>query len=131
MCQEPKQLVTQYMNPEHKNKPDQISQEHLRDQGLIEKNRALFWLVSTVAYEQSEPGALVVDMEEPSTEGEYPFSYLTKGEIEIKDEHLDNLLREYDPHREFVIVFSRVNERFNVYMGKAPRTGWWDSMATK
>jgi hypothetical protein len=117
------------MNPESKDKLNQISQE-LLDQDLIEENRALFWLVATVACEQSEHGALMVDLREPSTEGGYPFSYLTKGEIEFKDDHLDNLLREYDPHREFVIVFSRPDERFNVYLGKAPPIGWWESMVT-
>jgi len=119
------------MNQERKNNPDQITQEHQLEKGVIEKNRALFWLVSTVACEQSEHGAIVVDMEEPPTEGGYPFSYLTKGEIEFKDERLDTLLQEYDPHREFVIVFSRSSDHFNVYLGKAPEIGWWESMATK
>jgi hypothetical protein len=119
------------MNQERKNEPDQITQEHKLEKGVIEKNRTLFWLVSTVACEQSEHGAIVVDMKEPSTEGVFPFCYLTKGEIELKDEHLDTLLREYDPHREFVIVFSRSSDHFNVHLGKAPQIGWWNSINTK
>ncbi len=65
-----KTLVAQYMNQEKKNKPNQITQERQLDQGVIEKNRALFWLVSTVACEQSEHGAIVVDMEEPQRKGD-------------------------------------------------------------
>ena len=131
MCQEPNKLIHNKMNPENKKKSDKITQEHQHDQSVIEKNRALFWLVSTVACEQSEYGAIVVDMEEPPTEGGYPFSYLTKGEIEFKDERLDTLMKEYDPHREFVIVFSRSSERFNAYLGRAPSIGWWESMVAK
>ena len=119
------------MKQERKNKPDQIIQEQQLEKSVIEKNRALFWLVSTVACEQSEHGAIVVDMKEPPVEGEYPFSYRTKGEIEFKDKRLESLLQEYDPHREFVIVFSRSSDRFDVHLGKAPPIGWWDSMATK
>ena len=119
------------MKQERKNKPDQITQKHQLEKGVIEKNRALFWLISTIAREQSELGAIVVDMKEPLMDRGYPFSYLTQGEIEFIDEHLDTLLREYDPHREFAIVFSRSSDRFNVYLGKAPQIGWWDSMSTK
>ena len=119
------------MNPENKIKLDQITQEHQHEQGLIEENRHIFWLVSTVACEQSEHGAIVVDLKDPPTERGYPFSYLTKGELEFKDEFLDSILREYNPHREFVIVFSRSNEHFSVHLGKAPPVGWWESMATK
>ena len=130
MCQVPKQFVAQYMNPECKDKPNQISQE-LFDQELIEENRALFWLVATVACEQSESGVIVLNINKPLTEGEYPFCYLTKGEIEYKDNRLERLLLEYDPHREFVIVISRSDYDFNVYLGKAPEIGWWDSISTR
>jgi len=119
------------MNPEHKNQSAQVINEHQHDREFIEENRTLFWLVSTVACEQSETGAIVVDMKEPPTEMRYPFRYLTKGEIEYKDKHLESLLREYDPHREFVIVLSKSNDDFKVYLGKAPQMGWWDSMSTR
>jgi hypothetical protein len=96
----------------------------------IEENRSLFWLAATIACEQTESGAIVVDLSKPSHDGGHQFRYLTKGEIELRDKHLDQLLREYNPHREFVVVLLKTNDQIRIHLGNAPLIGWWDSMTT-
>jgi hypothetical protein len=114
----------------HEAKEFQSSQEHRRDLDWIEENRAIFWLVATVACEQTGPGAIVVDLSKPSNDGGYLFRYMTQGEIELKDNHLDRQLREYNPHREFVVVLLKTNDQIRIHLGDAPLIGWWDSMTT-
>lgn len=96
----------------------------------VEENRSLFWLVATVAWEQTGPGAIIVDLSKPSNDGGYLFRYMTQGEIELRDNHLDRLLREYNPHREFVVVLLKTNDQIRIHLGNAPLIGWWDSMTT-
>ena len=108
----------------------QYSQEHRRDLDWIEENSAVFWSTATVACEQIGPGAIVVDLSKPSKSGGYQFRYITQGEIELRDEDLDSLLREYNPHREFVVVLLKSNDKYRIHLGDAPPMGWWDSMTT-
>ena len=104
--------------------------EHHKDLEWVEENRSLFWLVATVAWEQTGPGAIIVDLSKPSNDGGYLFRYMTQGEIELRDNHLDRLLREYNPHREFVVVLLKTNDQIRIHLGIAPLIGWWDSMTT-
>jgi hypothetical protein len=106
------------------------TQERQKDLDWIEENRDIFWLVATVACELTERGAIVVELQEKSRTG-YNFSYLTRGEIEIQDEKLDRLIREYDPHREFVVVLFRPEGQTSMYLEKMPQTGWWVDMRSK
>lgn len=108
----------------------QNSQENKRDTDWIKENSASFWTTATVACEQIGPGSIVVDLSKPIKSGEHQFQYFAQGEIELKDEYLDKLLREYNPHREFVVVLKKSNDQYRVYLGDAPQMGWWDSMAT-
>jgi hypothetical protein len=104
--------------------------EHRKDLEWVEENRSLFWLVATVAWEQTGPGAIIVDLSKSSNDGGYLFRYMTQGEIELRDNHLDRLLREYNPHREFVVVLLKTNDQIRIHLGNAPLIGWWDSMTT-
>ena len=108
----------------------QSSLEHRRDLDLIEENRAIFWLVATVACEQTGPVAIIVDLSKTSNDGGYLFRYMTQGEIELRDNHLDRLLREYNPHREYVVVLLKTNDQIRIHLGDAPFIGWWDPMTT-
>ncbi len=118
------------INGDHETKECQYSQENIRDSDWIEDNSALFWSTATVACEQIGPGAIVVDLSKPSKSGGYQFRYTTQGEIELKDKDLDRLLREYNPHREFVVVLFKSNDKYRIHLGDAPPMGWWDSMTT-
>ena len=104
------------------------SQEHRKDLDWIEENRTLFWLIATVACEQTGPGAIIVDLSKPSNDGGYLFRYMTQGEIELWDNHLDRLLREYNHHREYVVVLLKTNDQIRIHLGNAPVIGWWNSM---
>jgi hypothetical protein len=104
--------------------------EHRKESEWVEENRSLFWLVATVAWEQTGPGAIIVDLSKSSNDGGYLFRYMTQGEIELRDNHLDRLLREYNPHREFVVVLLKTNDQIRIHLGNAPLIGWWDSMTT-
>ena len=118
------------MGGQQERKEFHSSQEHRRDLDWIEENRSLFWLVATVACEQTGPGAIIVDLSKTSNDGGYLFRYMTQGEIELRDNHLDRLLREYNPHREFVVVLLKTNDQIRIHLGDAPLIGWWDSMTT-
>ena len=106
------------------------SQENKRDTDWIEDNSALFWTTATVACEQIGPGAIVIDLSKPTKSGENQYRYIAQGEIELKDEFLDKLMREYNPHREFVVVLKKSKDQYKIYLGDAPQMGWWDSMTT-
>jgi len=106
------------------------SQENKMDMDWIEENSAVFWITATVACEQIGPGAIFVDLSKHIKSGEHQYRYIAQGEIEIKDEYLDKLLREYNPHREFVVVLKKSNNKHRIYLGDAPQMGWWDSMTT-
>ncbi|MFC1923653.1 hypothetical protein ACFLY4_10240, partial [Chloroflexota bacterium] len=116
------------MGGHHEAKEFQSSQEHRRDSDWIEENSAVFWSTATVACEQIGPGAIVVDLSKTSKSGGYQFRYTTQGEIELRDEGLDRLLREYNPHREYVVVLLKSNDQYRIHLGDAPPMGWWDSM---
>jgi hypothetical protein len=118
------------MGGQQERKEFHSSREHHKDLEWIEENRSLFWLAATVACEQTGSGAIVVDLSKPSQDGRHQFRYLTKGEIELRDNHLDRLLREYNPHREFVVVLLKTNDKIRIHLGIAPLIGWWDSMTT-
>ena len=118
------------INGDHETNECQYSQENIRDSDWIEDNSALFWSTATVACEQIGPGAIIVDLSKPSKSGGYQFRYMTQGEIELRDEDLDRLLREYNPHREFVVVLLKSNDQYRIHLGDAPPMGWWDSMTT-
>jgi hypothetical protein len=118
------------MGGQQERKEIHFSEEHLRDLEWIEENRTLFWLIATVACEQTGPGAIIVDLSKPSNDGAYLLCYMTQGDIELGDNHLDRLLREYNPHREFVVVLLKTNDKIRIHLGKAPLIGWWDSITT-
>ena len=111
-------------------KEPQNPQENKKDIDWIGENSVLFWTTATVACEQIGPGAIVVDMSKPIKSGENQFRYIAQGEIELKDEYLEKLLRKYNPHREFVVVLKKSNDEPRIYLGDAPQMGWWDSMTT-
>ena len=103
-------------------------EERQRDRDWIAANRELFWLAATVAYEELGRGAIVVDLAaEPSDEG-LTFSYFTEGELELEDEDLHNLLNDYDPDREFVIILQKDEGRAAAYYGYRPLPGWHAEM---
>ena len=115
---------------EPKIKEPQNSQENKRDMDWIEENSPLFWTTAAVACEQIGPGVIVVDLSKPLKNGEHQFRYIAQGEIELKDEYLDKLLQEYNPHRAFIVVLKKSNDQYRIYLDDAPQMGWWDSMTT-
>ena len=80
------------MGGQQERKEFHSSQEYRKDLEWIEENRAIFWLVATVACEQTGPGAIVVDLSKTSIDRGHLFRYMTQGEIEIRDNNLDRLL---------------------------------------
>lgn len=112
----------------------QTEEERLEEQedlSWINSNRRLFWLVATVAHEQIGRGAIIVDTTANAPWGKgNPFDYQAKGELQLEDEALNQLLQTYMPDREFVIVLLKAEERFNCYLGNAPILGWWTKLHT-
>jgi hypothetical protein len=69
-------------------------EERRQDRGWIAANRALFWLVATVANEEIGRGAIVVDLAAEPAAGKQTFSYFAEGEFELENERLHHLINQ-------------------------------------
>ena len=118
------------MNPE-KAQPDS-SEEASRRQDLtwIDETRTLLWLAATVAGEQVGRGVLVVDLDLTAEQTEPTIGYHSKGELDLMDERLHELLQEYNPHREFITILRKSDGQINTYLSNAPAPGWWEELHT-
>lgn len=110
--------------------PEPENGDKERELNWVEENRAFLYAISTTVAAQVGRGALFVDTTTQLPGRGHPLSYRVEGEIE-PDEMLQNLLQEYDPHREFIVTLLKADGQASTYLGKAPEEmGWWDAMAT-
>lgn len=116
------------MQPEHRPRLAASERRRLQDLAWIEANRTFLWLMASLAWEQSERGVLVVDLTpQPDAQGQ-PVTYVPTGELELEDAALRRHLRDYNPHREFILLLHAPNVAPRLYLGAAPQPGWWDGL---
>ena len=106
----------------------QKEQERQRDLAWIEANRDFFWLVATVAGEQTGRGLLLVDMTRCDEERTLAFGYVPEGSLEGIDDSQRALLQTYNPQREFIISLCKPEGRTLTYLGRMPEPGWWEML---
>ena len=118
--------------------PEKISltgsqEEQERQRGLvwIEANRDFFWLVATVASEQTGRGVLLVDMTRNNEQKSLTFGYIPEGALTTIDERQRALLHTYNPQREFIISLFKPDGRTLTYLGQMPEPGWWEELPAR
>ena len=96
------------MTPESQKTPDWARQEYLADSDWIVKDLDVLWLFAARAFDETGPGAIVVDVGvQPIPGAGHPVGYFTQEQIEEKDVRIKHALREYQPTEEFVLVLLR------------------------
>jgi hypothetical protein len=120
------------MSPEIRQTEEGQDPERRRDLAWIEENRAILWLVATVAFEEIGYGCLHIDLSEETAGRGQRVSYYAEGEIEAEPGGtLRRLLDAYDPDREFVAVLQKVRGQRHAYLGLRPSAGWYAEMQSQ
>ena len=104
------------MTPERRHIPDWAMKERQGDMEWIGENSHIFWPAATAAFAEQGRGAIVVDTTSRPTGQGHPFGYIPQAEIETRDdEDINRMVREYDPHQEFVVVMVKPHDHISTY----------------
>ena len=97
--------------------PDWAREEREHDLAWIAENKASFWPAVQGQFQSKGRGVIVVDTtQQPDPNAGHPMYYLTGEPIEqMGDTDVQRMLREYDPHREFVVTLLKAEERTSTY----------------
>jgi hypothetical protein len=91
--------------------------ERAGDLNWIMENVDVFWPAAQLGFEELGRGALVVDITRlPVEGGGHPFGYFPQQMFEQEgDQDTRRLVREYEPHAEFVTVLFKTRDRVSSY----------------
>jgi hypothetical protein len=104
--------------PEHNDSeiPDWAQRERQQDMAWVRQNVLFLWPLAGVAFGAFGRGALAADVAAPSTQEGLRLGYLTQDTIETAgNAAMKRIVREYDPAREFVMVFLKSSNRASTY----------------
>ena len=109
------------MTPERPTIPDWAQLEREADLEWIDENLELFWTTASSSYKEVGRGVIVVDtINQPVHEAGNPYRYSPKELVETNDdEDINRMMVEYDPDREFVVVFLKPEDRTSTYRVRA------------
>ena len=109
------------MTPENNSIPDWAQQERQRDLDWINENLEIFWMASSLAFEDVGRGAIVVDAtSQPITDASRFFGYFLRDQIEeMGNEDTKRMVAEYDPTHELVLVLLKSGDRTSTYRIRA------------
>ena len=105
------------MNPERFTIPDWAQHEREVDLEWIDEKLEQFQKTAFSSYKEVGRGAIVVDTtDQPSLGAGIPFGYSPQEQVEAyEDEDTNRMMGEYDPDREFVVVFLKPEDRTSTY----------------
>ena len=121
------------MTPENNNIPDWAHQERQADFGWIRENLDVFWTAASLAFEDTDRGAIVVDTTaEPIPGAGNPFGYFSQEQLEDHaDEDTKRMVAEYDPTQEVVLLLLKSDNRTSTYRVGVPSPGSQEAEAGK
>jgi len=97
--------------------PDWARKERQADMGWIDENVHIFWPTAVAGFQDTGRGAIVVDTTSQPIEGAgNPFAYFPQAFMEMYDhEDTKQLVREYNPQQEMVVMLLKNHDRTSAY----------------
>jgi hypothetical protein len=106
------------MTPENRNPPlpEWALRERQTDMAWIRENLPTFWSTARTGYDAWGRGAIVVNIApRPPGEG-YPYGYALQTELDLgENERVKQMVRDYNPQQELVVVLLKSEERNSTY----------------
>lgn len=108
------------MNPEQRNIPSWAERERWADMAWIWQNLPLFHFAAVESFRKAGRGAIVVDTTSVASGDGHPCAYFNAEAIHrYGDGGIDQLVEQYLPHEELVVVLIKPADRTSAYRVRA------------